>query len=245
MSYLARLKQKIFQDTQHHGATKATKAPFVPFVAPGGGISKNIFEEQAALEINPLTPTKDTLLDPNLPHRSWRLTFADGTTREQSTLPEARLTEVLALWPTAVAAEPFLGRGDMTSSHSEKIFPIIPSPGATKGSKAPSVPFVASAPGIYGQDLASSEAFQERAGILEFDGGLDRENAEAMAHQIVFCRDCAHHLPTEDSVSGSGFRHAEPSGCALGLISPTSFPRIYEFTGWCARRCEIRLNLAV
>ena len=245
MSYLARLKQKIFQDTQHHGATKATKGAFVPFVAPGGGISKNIFEKQSALKQKGTgTLAKDALLDPNLPHRSWRLTFADGTTREQSTLPEARLTEVLALWPTAVAAEPFLGRGDMTSSHSEKIFPIIPSPGATKGSKAPSVPFVASAPGIYGQDLASSEAFQERSAILQYDAHLDRPTAERASHHLVFCRDCAHPRPTEDSVSGSGFRHAEPSGCALGLISPTSFPRIYEFTGWCGR-CEIRLNLAV
>ena len=93
--------------------------------------------------------------------------------------------------------------------------------------------------------LSKREAHAERAAILEFDAHLDRPAAERASHHLVFCRDCVHHLPTEDSVSGSGFRHAEPSGCALGLISPTSFPRIYEFTGWCARRCEIRLNLAV
>ena len=61
-------------------------------------------------------------LDPNLPHRSWRLSFVDGSTREQFTLPEASLTEVLALWPGTVAASPFVGRGDVASSHSGKIF---------------------------------------------------------------------------------------------------------------------------
>ena len=81
--------------------------------------------------------------------------------------------------------------------------------------------------------LAKQEALSERAAIIEFDGLLDRKSAERCAHAIVFCRDCQHYIPQPDTVSRSGFSHATPSGCELGLIAPDSWPPIYSFTGWC------------
>ena len=55
---------------------------------------------------------------------------------------------------------------------------------ATKGTKAPYVPFVApeSAPSRQiSAAMIDREAFEERAAILEFDGGLTREEAERRA----------------------------------------------------------------
>ena len=37
-----------------------------------------------------------------------------------------------------------------------------------------------------GTRLAAEEKFEERAGIMEFDGGLTREDAEAQAWRIVY-----------------------------------------------------------
>ena len=81
--------------------------------------------------------------------------------------------------------------------------------------------------------MAALEAYDERAAIIEFDGQLDRESAERCAHAIVFCKDCAHHISQPAIVSQSGYAHATPSGCKLGLIAPDSWPPIYSFTGWC------------
>ena len=55
MSYLDRLKRKIREDAPRGEATKGTKAPYVPFVAPLPTPSRQIsdleaFEERAALE---------------------------------------------------------------------------------------------------------------------------------------------------------------------------------------------------
>ena len=58
MSYLARLKRKISEDAPRFGATKVSKAPFVPFVAPESAplrqistatIDREAFEERAAI----------------------------------------------------------------------------------------------------------------------------------------------------------------------------------------------------
>ena len=58
MSYLDRLKRKISEDACHMEATKGTKAPFVPFVAPEWApvcqistatIDREAFEERAAI----------------------------------------------------------------------------------------------------------------------------------------------------------------------------------------------------
>ena len=80
--------------------------------------------------------------------------------------------------------------------------------------------------------MAALEAYEERAAIIEFDGQLDRNSAERCAHAIVFCKDCQHHIPQSDIMSQSGYAHATPSGCELGLIAPDSWPPIYSFTGW-------------
>ena len=93
--------------------------------------------------------------------------------------------------------------------------------------------------------LSKREAHEERAAIMEFDAHLDRPAAERAAHRLIFCRDCIHHLPSEDSVSRSGFRHAEPSGCRLSLITPNSWPPIYAFTGWCCPCHESEESLAL
>ena len=45
--------------------------------------------------------------DPTIPHWAWRLTFPDGSTQEQFTLPEATRAQILELWPEVIAAEPF------------------------------------------------------------------------------------------------------------------------------------------
>ena len=58
MSYLDRLKRKISEDVCHMEATKVSKAPFVPFVAPEWApvcqistatIDREAFEERAAI----------------------------------------------------------------------------------------------------------------------------------------------------------------------------------------------------
>jgi hypothetical protein len=51
---------------------------------------------------------------------------------------------------------------------------------ATKGTKAPFVPFVAPLP-TPSRQISYREAFEERAAIMEFDGGLTREEAERLA----------------------------------------------------------------
>ena len=84
--------------------------------------------------------------------------------------------------------------------------------------------------------LAKMEDFTERSAIMEIDGGLERPAADIAAHAIVFCRDCVRHIPQPDTVSRSGFSHATPAGCELGLIRPQSRPPIYSFTGWCCHR---------
>ncbi|HLF97645.1 MAG TPA: hypothetical protein VI457_10915 [Methylococcaceae bacterium] len=48
------------------------------------------------------------------------------------------------------------------------------------------------------QREALAENFQERAGILEFDAGLSRPEAEERAFQLVFCSACQHsQMPDE------------------------------------------------
>ena len=80
------------------------------------------------------------------------------------------------------------------------------------------------------------EVYEERAAILQYDAHLDRPAAERASHHLVFCRDCVHHLPQPTVVSRSGFPHATPSGCKLGLITPDSWPPVYRFSGWCCSR---------
>ena len=142
------------------------------------------FLEKAAGVKHPVEIT-ERKLDPNLPHRCWLLSFVDGSTREQVTLPPATIVEILKLWPETVAAEPFLGRGDVAPSRSAELFSDMPPPEATNAAKGDFVPFVSYGVGISGPDLASYEALQERAGILHYDAGLPTEEAERQARKMI------------------------------------------------------------
>ena len=62
----------------------------------------------------------------------------------------------------------------------QKIREDAPRGEATKGTKAPYVPFVAPLPAPSRQ-ISRVEAFEERAAIMEFDGGLTRQEAERLA----------------------------------------------------------------
>ena len=62
---------------------------------------------------------------------------------------------------------------------------------ATKVSKAPFVPFVASEWAPVCQISTATidrEAFEERAAIREFDGGFNRKEAERLAHDDLRAR---------------------------------------------------------
>ena len=129
------------------------------------------------------TPPKSSisLLDPNQAHRAERLTYPDGSTKEQFTLPEATHAEILELWPEVTAAEPFDPVKSEDVCHIE----------ATKVSKAPSVPFVAPEWAPSRQISTATidrEAFEERAAIREFDGGFNRKEAERLAHDDLRAR---------------------------------------------------------
>jgi len=63
-----------------------------------------------------------------------------------------------------------------------KIGENMPPGEATKGTKAPSVAFVAPIPPPSRQ-ISYLEAFEERAAIMEFDGGLTRQEAEQRARR--------------------------------------------------------------
>lgn len=70
-----------------------------------------------------------------------------------------------------------------------------PRGGATKVTKAPFVPFVATPAAPLRQISAASgptpidrEAFEERAAIIEFDGGLSRDEAERTAWAMILQR---------------------------------------------------------
>lgn len=66
-----------------------------------------------------------------------------------------------------------------------KISANAPEAEATKVSKGAFVPFVATPAAPFQQIAAAGvdlEAFEERAAIMEFEGGLDRAEAESRAH---------------------------------------------------------------
>ena len=68
-----------------------------------------------------------------------------------------------------------------------KISEFAPESEATKVSKAPFVPFVAPESAPFRQISAATidrEAFEERAAIIEFDGGMTRGDAEAAARAL-------------------------------------------------------------
>lgn len=56
------------------------------------------------------------------------------------------------------------------------------------------------------------EAFEERAAIMEFDGGLNRKAAQRKALAIVYCRSCEHWMPdTINPADGMGRCGANPA----------------------------------
>ena len=63
-----------------------------------GGVAK-----VATVSVATSPNTANPLLDQNLPHCAWRLTYVDGSTQEQFTLPEATHAEILKLGPEVIA----------------------------------------------------------------------------------------------------------------------------------------------
>ncbi len=137
-------------------------------------------------------PKKEPPLDPNHPHEAWRLTFADGTTNDIFTSPEATQAEIFALWPKATAALPFIGPGEERTSPAHNLTPQeqqnFDKVMQRYGFNAEEIELAKQA---YGNDPAAGkrtyaalraernpeseaarEAFEERAAILEFDPGV-------------------------------------------------------------------------
>lgn len=58
------------------------------------------------------------------------------------------------------------------------------------------------------------------------------ETERLAARRIVYCRDCAHHVPSSPVYRASGVIWEMPGGCTRGRTSPDGKPPIYPFTGW-------------
>ena len=78
--------------------------------------------------------------------------------------------------------------------------------GATKVTKAPSVPFVA--PYVAPPRQIST------------------------SRRVIFCRDCAHYLPSPPIHRPHGVPREAPGGCRQDRTRPDSWPPIFPFTGW-------------
>ena len=84
------------------------------------------------------------------------------------------------------------------------------------------------APPVAAGDPADARhaAFEERAAILEYDGGFDREEAERLAHRMVYTLPimrrviCADSQPfTPDTIGPRGI-----GDCALGAVDEATHP---------------------
>ena len=88
------------------------------------------------------------------------------------------------------------------------VSPVVPAETAQVAAAAP----------IERQDLTDAEAFEERAAIMEFDGGLPRADAEEAARQCVDCehfgrrRTCFKPQATEHAADGSSGSSRELQG---------------------------------
>ena len=69
--------------------------------------------------------------------------------------------------------------------------------------------------------------FAHKAAILDL---LEAERLAA--RRIVFCCDCAHHVPSPPMHRVGRAAWEMPGGCTQGRTSPDSKPPIYPFTGW-------------
>jgi hypothetical protein len=67
------------------------------------------------------------------------------------------------------------------------LHPQMPETQVPKVPKAPFVTSVTSLPAHFRQisDQSMTEAFEERAGILQFDAGMSRQDAEALAASLL------------------------------------------------------------
>lgn len=83
-----------------------------------------------------------------------------------------------------------------------------------------------------------SEAYEERAAIIEYDAELPRDDAQAQAAYLTQCRDCAHFIPSPPAKRASGAAWDMPGGCAQGLTTPDNRPPIYPCTGWYCKTWE-------
>jgi hypothetical protein len=122
----------------------------------------------------------------------WMLHFADRKPVEVTFSPEATHAEVLELYPAAVAAEPVpdarRSLAPLTRDEEAAIRGWLKSIGETDPAiVAEILELCQRDSGARGYFLGRAkpepfdrEAFEERAGICEFDGGLSREEAEAV-----------------------------------------------------------------
>ena len=66
-----------------------------------------------------------------------------------------------------------------------------------------------------------------KAAILDL---LDAERHAA--RRIVYCRDCAHHIPFPRIYRAGGAVWEMPGGCTQGYTFPDCKPPVYPCTGW-------------
>jgi hypothetical protein len=141
----------------------------------------------------------------------WRLHFPDRNPLIVSCSPEAKHAEILEQYPDAVAAEPVtparLSSAPMPASEEQSIREWLAAIGETDSAiidetlekcrqdadaRAYFVGRVKQEPP--GNVPFDVEAFEERAALCEFDGGLSRDEAEAVAWNEDDRRRCVHCL---------------------------------------------------
>ncbi len=65
-------------------------------------------------------------------------------------------------------------------------FSTAPGRTAIRADRTPTAVMAVPVQADSGTRLAAEEKFEERAGIMEFDGGLSRQDAERAAHALVY-----------------------------------------------------------
>jgi hypothetical protein len=150
----------------------------------------------------------------------WRVSFADREPLLVSFSPEATHDEALELYPGATAAEPFIPNertvGHLSPNEETTIRDWLVATGESdpetiaeviekcRGDVEARDYFLGRAREPFGR-----EAFEERAGLCELDGGLTREEAEAVAWREDDRRRCAHCL---NLLANGVCKIAEPGG---------------------------------
>lgn len=78
------------------------------------------------------------------------------------------------------------------------------------------------------------------------DSLVARLAKKPFTRQVIFCGDCAHHIPQPSVIRLNGVPRESPNGCRQGKTSPDAWPPIYPFTGWlCTGWADALTNLGV